>query len=184
MADCAGKGFTSQSLATVIEETFTALPASARILDAGCGQGVPLLWRSNQSFTGIGLDIAPGQLRRAQMNVPIAPLVHGDMRTLPFREGTFDVITASHSITHVPDSHHRTVFAEFARVLRPGGKLLLLTNTSTWTDPLGDQSGSIDKTRKRLVTAGFAVSDEGITRAAPTSGETAAVHFLHADYAD
>lgn len=185
MVDCAGVGSARQCQATVIEDVLASLPAKARILDVGCGQGVPILVRTNRSFTGIGLDSAQGQLRRAKMNVPIAPLVHGDMRTLPFQENTFDVITASHSITHVPDRHQRTVITEFARVLRPSGQLLVLTNTSKWGDTptMGEHTGSIDVTRERLVAAGFSVNEEGTANTGLVADETVAVHFLRADYA-
>lgn len=163
MADCAGPGSPNRSVTTIVEELFAALPASARILDAGCGQGVPLLVRANRSATGIGLDSARGQLARARVNAPTAPLVQGDMRRLPFPADTFDLITASRSITHVSDRHHRAVLAEFKRILRANGRLLLLTDTATWRDAdgRGDHPiGSLATTRERLRAVGFSSIDE------------------------
>lgn len=184
MSDCTGVASASRCATTVIEEILGSLPPTARILDAGCGQGVPMLHRTNRSSTGIGLDIARAQLHRARANVPIAPLVHGDMRRLPFQENTFDVTIASHSLAHVPDRHHRSVVAEFARVLRTNGQLLCLMYSAEWGDASRLEThptGTIDATRTRLVAAGFTIRDEGPIRPKLGTDTTASVHFLRAD---
>ncbi|WP_255148715.1 class I SAM-dependent methyltransferase [Halorarius halobius] len=184
MPDCTDSGPPGRCVTTDIEEVLDALPATARVLDAGCGQGVPMLTRANRSTTGIGLDIARAKLHRARTNVPIAPLVHGDMRRLPFRANTFDVVVAKHSIAHVPDRHRHSVFAEFARVLRPGGHLLLLVNDYDWGDAslLEERSnGGLEATRDRLATAGFSLRDDRPLHPQSDSDETAPVQFLRAD---
>jgi SAM-dependent methyltransferase len=57
--------------------------------------------------------------------VPDARLVHGEMSTLPFGADRFDAITAYHAVFHVERDRHPEVYTAFARVLRPGGRLLM-----------------------------------------------------------
>lgn len=148
-----------------------ALPEDARLLDAGCGQGTPVL-ASLEAITGVGLDIAQGQLVRASENAPAAALVQGDMTRLPFAPDTFDAVTALWSVIHVPEGDHGTVFAEFERVLRPGGRLLLTEGTSEWRGTNPDWLGGgaamqwhiagPDRTREQLRGAGFEIATEQV----------------------
>lgn len=154
-----------------ILETFRdQLPDDARVLDAGCGQGTPILRRLTESATAIGLDFSRALLDVAAASVPTAPLVHGDMTVLPFRAGVFDAVVAVDSVIHVPLDDHQTVIDEFARVLRPGGRVLLSeapeaferTNPD-WLD--GDvemtwQMAGASATRDQLRAAGFRLTDE------------------------
>ena len=73
------------------------LPASARVLDAGCGQGTPVLRDLTASPTVVGVDLSRTQLELAADNAPDAALAQGDMAALPFRERVFDAVTAYHS---------------------------------------------------------------------------------------
>ncbi|WP_227354257.1 class I SAM-dependent methyltransferase [Haladaptatus salinisoli] len=148
-----------------------SLEGAARILDAGCGQGVPVLERAGGSTEAVGVDFSRVQLRRATENAPDAALAQGDMTSLPFRDGEFDGVTAFHSVIHVPSEDHPTVVAEFARVLSPGGRLLLTAGTSEWSGTNPDWLGSgvemrwdiagPAETRRLLESAGFAVEREG-----------------------
>jgi len=64
----------------------------------------------------VGLDIRPEILE------PVAPpIVKGDAANLPFRSGSFDVVTAISLFEHIPPDQLGRVFGELARVLRPGG---------------------------------------------------------------
>jgi len=109
----------------VLKEFLGTLSEPTRLLDAGCGQGTPVLPRVGQQRTAVGLDFSREQLRIAAETAPLARLVHGDMMRLPFRDSVFDAVTAYNSLIHIPLAEHRAVIAEFARVLRPGGKVLI-----------------------------------------------------------
>ena len=88
------------------------------LLDIGCGVK-PYRERFTQVTRYVGLDL-PTQ-KRAD--------VHGDACRLPFAPGSFDAVLCNQVLEHVPTPQH--IFAEAARVLRPGG-VLLLTTPMTW----------------------------------------------------
>ena len=135
------------------------------MLDAGCGQGAPVLTRIGQSSTAVGVDFSREQLALAAAAVPGADLVQGDLTALPFGVDAFDAVVAFWSLIHVPKAERRTVVDEFARVLRPGGRVLLVEGTEEWTGTNPDWLDSgvemqwhlagAEATQRRLRNAGF-----------------------------
>ena len=93
------------------------------VVDVGCGDGARTL--ANLPDGSVGLDFARCGLTLASERVPRARLCQGEMTTLPFADGVADAITAYHAVFHVPRERHPTVYREFARVLSPGGILLM-----------------------------------------------------------
>ena len=93
------------------------------VLDVGCGDGARTL--ANLPPGSIGLDISRRGLELARENVPESHLLQAEMRDLPVRDDSVDAITAYHAVFHVPRAAHPDVYREFARVLRPGGHLLM-----------------------------------------------------------
>jgi len=107
-----------------------------RVLDAGCGNGRylrVLLRLADAGATLIGCDLSQGMLRRARRRLtndrPF--LLATDLRQLPYREGSFDAAVCGWVLEHLQDM--RLGLRELARVLRPGGKLLVLTTERTLT---------------------------------------------------
>lgn len=93
-----------------------------RILDAGCGTGGMLdLYRTWGDADAVGIDLSPDALGFSHGRGH-EHLVGGDLTLLPFRSGSFDVVTALDVIEHVPDDAR--ALAEISRVLRPGGILV------------------------------------------------------------
>ncbi|WP_128476440.1 class I SAM-dependent methyltransferase [Halorussus pelagicus] len=147
-----------------------SLPENPRVLDAGCGQGTPVLRRVAESGDPVGLDFSREQLGLAYETVPGAPLVRGDMTALPLEADAFDAVTAFHSLIHVPSGDHETVLAEFARVVRPGGRVLLTEGIEEWSGANPDWLDSgvemrwdiagVEETKNQLERAGFTVEDE------------------------
>lgn len=154
----------------ILDGFLRPLPESARVLDVGCGQGTPVLRRVAESATGVGVDISRAQLALAAENAPGAHLAQGDMTRLPVRGGAFDAVTAFHSLIHVPRDEHRAVVEEFARVLQPGGRLLVSEGPNEWsgTNPDWLETGvemqwhiaGAEATREQLRNAGFTITDE------------------------
>jgi SAM-dependent methyltransferase len=104
-----------------------------RVLDVGCGPGGLLceMARQNSGWRGLaGLDLSAGMIAKAiasSEGLRISWFV-GDAQTLPLPDAGFDVVMARHMLYHVPDIDR--ALAEAARVLRPGGALLVMTNSA------------------------------------------------------
>ncbi|MFC6823757.1 class I SAM-dependent methyltransferase [Halopelagius fulvigenes] len=154
----------------ILDQFLRRLPKSARVLDAGCGQGAPVLRRLSASTTATGMDFSRTQLELATENAPRASLIQGDMVNLPVRDSLFDAITAYHSLIHIPLEEHQAVIDEFARVLRPDGRLLLSEGPDEWSGSNPNWLGSgtemqwhiagAEATREHLRNAGFTIADE------------------------
>lgn len=102
-----------------------------RILDLGCGTGT-LAIAIAQSTPGVaiaGIDADESVLARArakQARVGTSVQWHrGFAQSLPFRDHAFDAVASSLFFHHLARADKRTVLAETARVLRPGGRLLV-----------------------------------------------------------
>ncbi len=109
--------------AALIEDLLAELPEEPTVLDVGCGDGARTL--ANLPDGAVGLDFSREGLDLATETVPDARLVQGDMTALPVADGRVDGITAYHAVFHVPRERHAEVYREFARVLRPGGVVLM-----------------------------------------------------------
>lgn len=104
-----------------------------RILDAGCGPGRHTLLLGRRGGNVVSLDLSINmliELRRAAelaSNIGKTNLVQGDVRTLPFASQSFDFIVCAEVLQHLPSMPQdgAALFSEFARVLRPGGGLML-----------------------------------------------------------
>jgi demethylmenaquinone methyltransferase/2-methoxy-6-polyprenyl-1,4-benzoquinol methylase len=102
------------------------LAPGKRVLDVATGTG--LVAREALAILGrpedvIGLDLSAGMLREARAGLPI-PLVQARAEALPIADDSVDLVTMGYALRHVPDLVG--AFAEYRRVLRPGGRVLLL----------------------------------------------------------
>lgn len=99
----------------------------ARVLDLACGAArfAPAVRRAGGRY--IGLDLSHALLHAAHSNDPSLSLVRADMRTLPIADASTDVVLSMFtSFGYFEDDDvNRAVLAGIARVLRPGGRLLV-----------------------------------------------------------
>jgi ubiquinone/menaquinone biosynthesis C-methylase UbiE len=103
-----------------------------RVLDIGCGTGelAAMLAKSDWPVEAIGMDYAPAMCVAANEKINRGELadrarfVAGDSEFLPFPDDAFDVITCSNSFHHYP--HQQNVVDQVARLLRPGGRFVLI----------------------------------------------------------
>jgi ubiquinone/menaquinone biosynthesis C-methylase UbiE len=98
----------------------------ARILDVGCGAGVPVALRLTAlDHDVVGVDLSIAQLVLAGNQCSSLRVVAADMAALPLGSGTFNALVSYYAVIHVPREDHPTVFKEFRRVLRGNGWALI-----------------------------------------------------------
>ena len=105
-----------------------------RVLDVACGTGVVAITAARRGARVCGLDLTPELLQRARENARIAEVNiewhEGDAESLPFEDGSFDVVLSQFG--HMFGPRPEVVVAEMLRVLKAGGTLAF----STWPPEL------------------------------------------------
>jgi arsenite methyltransferase len=111
------------------------------VLDAGCGRGLFLIGAAKRLTTGRAVGVDLWQRRDQSGNSPQATLenariegveerveiLDGDLRDLPFEDGSFDVVLSSLVLHNIHDREGREgALGELARALKPGGRLAIL----------------------------------------------------------
>jgi demethylmenaquinone methyltransferase/2-methoxy-6-polyprenyl-1,4-benzoquinol methylase len=101
------------------------LSAGAQVLDVGIGTG--LVAREALKLIGpagrlVGVDPSPGMM--GEVSLPGVELVQGRAEALPRADASCDFVSMGYALRHIADVN--AAFAEFHRVLRPGGRLLVL----------------------------------------------------------
>jgi ubiquinone/menaquinone biosynthesis C-methylase UbiE len=92
-------------------------------LDAACGTGRFAEFLSRRGHRVIGVDGSPDMLAYARRRVPDGEFCRGELDRLPLPDASVEVIVCALALVHVP--RLEPVLAEFARVLRPGGDLVI-----------------------------------------------------------
>ncbi len=113
------------------------LRSTDRVLDVACGTGdltkafaeaLAKLGRKKEGDEApvVGLDFTPEMLdvARERKATPLTEYIEGDAMDLPFEDGSFDVVSIAFGIRNV--SRPEAALSEFCRVLRPGGRLIIL----------------------------------------------------------
>ena len=103
-------------------------PALPRLLDIGCGDARFTADATSHARV-VGVDISTRALAYARALAPAARFVATAGAALPLRSNTFDLVTLLDVIEHIPDADEARVIEESRRVLRPGGRIVISTNT-------------------------------------------------------
>jgi cyclopropane fatty-acyl-phospholipid synthase-like methyltransferase len=154
------------------QELVSRLQDGARVLELGCGAGVPDTKRLALRFQLTGVDISAEQVRRARAAVPEAEFMRADFTALELAPESFDAVVSFYAFNHVPRELLAPTFARIHRWLVPQGLLMTALGTGdieAWTgDWLGAPtffSSFPPETNSRLVReAGFEMlRDELVT---------------------
>jgi ubiquinone/menaquinone biosynthesis C-methylase UbiE len=95
------------------------------VADIGCGPGQTTGYLHSRGAEVFGIDLSPGMLAVARESHPDLRFDEGSMTALKLADGELDGILSWYSIVNIPPDLLPTVFAEFHRVLAPGGHVLL-----------------------------------------------------------
>ena len=116
-------------------------PPPARVIDVGGAAGVYSAWLAARGYEVRLLDVSPrliaeAQRRNASLARPIATLDVGDARTLPYPDGSADVVLVMGPLYHLPSREDRLVaLREASRVLAPDG-VVVVAAVSRWASAL------------------------------------------------
>ncbi|MGH3333727.1 MAG: class I SAM-dependent DNA methyltransferase [Nocardioidaceae bacterium] len=96
-----------------------------QVADLGCGPGRVTAHLHSLGLSAFGVDLSPGMVAVARQAYPGLQFDEGSMTGLDLKDGVLGGIVAWYSVIHTPPESLPAVFAEFDRVLAPGGHLLL-----------------------------------------------------------
>ena len=97
-----------------------------KILDVGCGAGGLAKTLAAEGARVTGIDPNPTAVRDARNLVPAASFEQTSAEALPFEDGAFDAVLVVNALHHVPLGAMDRSLAEAARVIRPGGLLIVM----------------------------------------------------------
>ncbi|ONI67590.1 hypothetical protein BWI15_31280 [Kribbella sp. ALI-6-A] len=106
-------------------DLLASLSGAGPVLDAGCGPGRTTASLAERGLDVIGVDLSPGMIEVARRDHPSLDFRVGSMTALDLPDAALGAIVSWWSIIHLPRDVVPTAFAEFHRVLTPGGVLML-----------------------------------------------------------
>ena len=126
------------------------LPASGRILDLGCGDGIPIShFLVREGFNVVAVDSSPEMIARNRRNFPCVPTRRERAEQCTFSDGSFAAVVAWGVLFHLSEAGQRMVIENDARWLKPGGRFLF---TSARTR--GTREGAMNGVRFRYTSLG------------------------------
>ena len=118
------------------------------VADLGCGTGRVTGHLHSLGLSVFGVDLSPGMIAQARLRHPDLRFEEGSMLALDLPDGTLGGILAWYSTIHLPQERLPVAFAEFHRVLAPGGHALLAFQ-------VGDEPLHVEEAFGRAVSLNF-----------------------------
>jgi ubiquinone/menaquinone biosynthesis C-methylase UbiE len=150
----------------LLDDFIERLPANSKVLDAGCGAGIPISQMLSEHFDVTGVDFSEAQIELAKKSVLKAKFICQDMTKLDIPEDSFDGICSYYAIIHIPRKEHQLLLTNFYRMLKPGGFALLCLGAEHLVDDIDENylgtrmywsHYDIDTYLKMLKDCGFSV---------------------------
>ncbi len=134
---------------------------TSTVLDFGCGPGFFTIPMARVAKAVVGVDVQPEMLektsRYASREGVKVETVQSDGTEIPLPDAMFDLVFLSHVYHEVREKQR--VLAEFQRVLKPGGRLVIVESTKSPFLGLGPPAMDLEEVREQLTIAGFGVSE-------------------------
>jgi SAM-dependent methyltransferase len=160
-----GEAADREKYLTWAAEIAALTPRGGRVVDLGCGCGVPATAALvDHGLDVVGVDFSPVQIARARRLVPGASFVEADLAGFDLEPASVDAVVSFYALIHVPLVDQRSLFPRLAGWLRPGGHALLVVGAHAWQgveDYLGTEMfwehGGTDDYLRWLADAGLDV---------------------------
>jgi cyclopropane fatty-acyl-phospholipid synthase-like methyltransferase len=107
-----------------LRELLGRLQDGSRVLELGCGRGVPATRELAKLHEVVGVDISSSQIALARHHVPEATFVHADVMDLDLPQESYDAVVSIYMFGHIPPEEQGELVGRIATWLRPGGWLL------------------------------------------------------------
>jgi SAM-dependent methyltransferase len=139
IAEWYAAGRTDQTGVPEVTTLVQSLPPGARVLDVGCGNGIPLTRLLRQlGCEVLGVDSSEKMLDRFRMNCPGVPAIHATIQSCQLEAGSFDGAVAWGVLFHLPHKDQAAAIDVVAGALKPDGLFLFTAGDS------GGEDGWID----------------------------------------
>jgi len=126
-----------------LEDLARELPVGAKVLDLGCGAGIPIdKFLLEKGYRVTGMDISSEQLNLAKQNLPDGEFIQSDMSEVNFPEDSFDAIVSFYAIFHIPREEHEDLLKKCFALLKKDGHLLVTMGASEWEGTENDFHGA------------------------------------------
>ena len=133
-----------------VTRTAVAAAPGMKVLDLAAGTGTSSVEYAADGADVVSCDFSTGMVAEGKRRYPQLDFVAGDATSLPFADGTFDVVTISYGLRNVQDTV--AGLTEMARVTRPGGRIVI-SEFSTPVNPVFRYLGSALPASGRLVSS-------------------------------
>lgn len=170
-----------------VELLLGRLPAGARVLDLGCGTGIPTARQLSEAGCAVtGIDISPVMLDLARRNVPGAVFLERDIRDVGPVLGRFDAVVAFFALPLLPRTEIAAALVRLRALLEPDGLLVLgMVEADVDDVPVSFMDTSVRVSgwrrqglRRVLADAGFAIWTEDVRSYQPHDDAAAEVHIF------